>query len=122
MTYDCCEAGPRSTHPAGLPFCPFTPQYGAFRPKTFFNIMAKLMALLSTAMAIMGIVLVWILYPRPYDYSAVLGGAMQFFNTQRIGSLPASNSVPWLTSERTAAAARGYGGRLARGVQQQFGA
>jgi hypothetical protein len=57
------------------------------------------MMLLSTAMAIMGVVLVWILYPRPYNYSAVLGGAMQFFNTQRIGSLPANNSVPWLTSE-----------------------
>lgn len=74
-------------------------QYAAFRPKTFFNIVAKLMMLLSTAMAIMGVVLVWVLYPRPYNYSQVLGSTMQFFNTQRIGSLPANNSVPWLKSE-----------------------
>jgi cellulose synthase/poly-beta-1,6-N-acetylglucosamine synthase-like glycosyltransferase len=45
--------------------------YAAYRPRTFFNVVCRIAMLLSTAMIVLGLVLVWVLYPKSYDYKAV---------------------------------------------------
>lgn len=70
-------------------------QYASYRPRTFYNIVCKVAMFLSTAMAIMGVVLVWVLYPKSYDYKSALGSSLFFIDSQRIGSLPPDFRVSW---------------------------
>ncbi|KAI7842235.1 hypothetical protein COHA_004148 [Chlorella ohadii] len=72
-------------------------QYVVYRKPLVFNAVCKLAMLLSTAVLILGVVLVWLLYPRSYDYKQALGNTMLFFDSQREGNLPLSTSaaVPW---------------------------
>jgi len=74
-------------------------QYASFRPRMFFNAMCKLAMLLSTALVILGVVLVWVLYPKSYNYKSALGASLYFMDTQRIGQLPDNFRVPWRKSE-----------------------
>jgi hypothetical protein len=46
-------------------------QYTLYRKPMVFNALCKLAMLLSTAMLVLGIVLVWLLYPRTYSYQEV---------------------------------------------------
>lgn len=56
-----------SSHPSS--------QYVVYRKPLVFNAVCKLAMLLSTAVLILGVVLVWLLYPRSYDYKQVgVGG------------------------------------------------
>jgi hypothetical protein len=48
-------------------------QYAVYRSRMFFNAVCRLAMLLSTAMAVTGVVLVWVLYPKTYDYKSVSG-------------------------------------------------
>jgi len=70
-------------------------QYAAFNQQRFFNAVCKVCMLLSTAFALFGVVLIWVLYPSSYDYSSTLASSVRFFDTQRIGTLPDSYSVKW---------------------------
>ncbi|PRW56955.1 Six-hairpin glycosidase [Chlorella sorokiniana] len=72
-------------------------QYVVYRKPLVFNAVCKLAMLLSTAVLILGVVLVWLLYPRSYDYKQALGNTMLFFDSQREGYLPLSTSaaMPW---------------------------
>lgn len=70
-------------------------QYAAFDQQCFFNAVCKVCMLLTTAFAMFGIVLIWVLYPSSYDYSSTLVSSIRFFDTQRIGTLPESYSVKW---------------------------
>jgi hypothetical protein len=58
--------------PASMP-TPTLPalQYAVYRKPAVFNAICKLAMLLSTAVLILGVVLVWLLYPRSYDYKQV---------------------------------------------------
>lgn len=40
-----------------------------YRKPIVFNAICKLAMLLSTLVLVLGVVLVWLLYPRSYDYS-----------------------------------------------------
>lgn len=44
-----------------------------YRKPLVFNAVCKLAMLLSTAVLILGVVLVWLLYPRSYDYKQAGG-------------------------------------------------
>jgi cell division septal protein FtsQ len=46
-------------------------QYTVYRKPLVFNAICKLAMLLSTAVLILGVVLVWLLYPRSYNYQQV---------------------------------------------------
>jgi hypothetical protein len=37
----------------------------------------------------------WALYPVNYDYGQACKMSNFFYNAQRVGALPADNSVPW---------------------------
>ena len=73
-------------------------QYAAYNGRRFFNVVCKITMLLSTACAITGIVLIWVLYPTSYDYSSTLTYAVSFYNTQRLGTLPENYPVAWRSS------------------------
>lgn len=51
-------------------------QYTLYRKPLVFNAICKLAMLLSSAVLVLGVVLVWLLYPRAYDYkqASVCGG------------------------------------------------
>lgn len=62
-------------------------QYTLYRKPLVFNALCKVMMVLSTAVLILGVVLVWLLYPRTYDYkqAGTGGGARVFRWTQVSG-------------------------------------
>ena len=74
-------------------------QYAAYSSRGFFNAVCKLMMLLSTVLMIVGVVLVWILYPKSYDYTGALESSLYFYDTQRVGSLPENFRVSYRESE-----------------------
>ena len=55
--------------------------------------------LLSTVMMILGVVLVWVLYPKSYDYKGALSSTLYFYDTQRVGTLPDDFRVKWQKSK-----------------------
>lgn len=63
---------------------PLSPQYVVYRKPLVFNAVCKLAMLLSTAVLILGVVLVWLLYPRSYDYKQVGGGGTQAVKRSRM--------------------------------------
>jgi hypothetical protein len=73
-------------------------QYAAWSPRGFFNAVCRLAMLLSSALMIFGIALVWLLYPRAYDVSSALGSSLYFFDSQRVGELPAGFRVDFRAS------------------------
>lgn len=73
-------------------------QYAVFRPRMFFNAVCRLSMLISTAMAILGLALIWALYPRTYDLHSALGSSLYFMDTQRVGQLPDNFRVSWRQS------------------------
>ena len=73
-------------------------QYAMFRPRMFFNLMCRLAMLLSTALMILGVVLVWVLYPKSYDYKSALGHSLYFMDSQRVGTLSPDFRVSWRKS------------------------
>ena len=50
---------------------------------------------LSFMAAVTAVLLMWALYPIHYDYNQALKMTNFFYNAQRVGALPADNSVPW---------------------------
>ena len=44
---------------------------------------------------IAAVLLMWALYPVNYDYGQACKMSNFFYNAQRVGALPADNSVPW---------------------------
>jgi hypothetical protein len=74
-------------------------QYAAFRPRPFFNAVCKLCALFSTALMVLGLVLIWILYPKPFNYNEALSKSVYFYSTQKLGVLPRNYPVPWRKGE-----------------------
>ena len=74
-------------------------QYAMYRPRMFYNFICKLAMFLSTAMMILGVVLVWVLYPKSYDYKSALGNSLYFYDTQRVGTLPPDFRVSWRKSK-----------------------
>ena len=50
---------------------------------------------LSFMAAVTAVLLMWALYPVHYDYGQALKMTNFFYNSQRVGVLPADNSVPW---------------------------
>ena len=64
--------GPLLLLPAALPRHCHPPllllQYAVYRKPMVFNAICKLAMLLSTAMLILGVVLVWLRYPTSYNY------------------------------------------------------
>lgn len=46
-------------------------QYAVFRKRPYFNWICKVAMLLSTLCAIGGVILIWVLYPKSYNYSDV---------------------------------------------------
>lgn len=73
-------------------------QYACFRGPLVYNLICKTMMFLSTFLSLLGVVLVWILYPRAYDYSDALGSSLFFLDSQRLGTLPENFRVPWRQS------------------------
>jgi hypothetical protein len=73
-------------------------QYAAWSPRGFFNAVCRIMMLLSSALMIFGIALVWLVYPRTYDVSSALGSSLYFFDSQRVGELPAGFRVDFRAS------------------------
>ena len=59
-------------HPAPVA-CPPRAQYACYCKPLVFNAVCKLAMLVSTVVLVLGVVLVWLLYPRSYDYSQVRG-------------------------------------------------
>ncbi|KDD72154.1 hypothetical protein H632_c3780p0, partial [Helicosporidium sp. ATCC 50920] len=70
-------------------------QYALWRPRVLFNAVCKVAMFLTTALMILGLVLVWCLYPRSYNFGAALGSGVFFLDTQRVGALPADYPVSW---------------------------
>lgn len=73
-------------------------QYTVYRPRIFFTLVCRFMMLLSTTMAILGVVLVWVLYPDNYSFTDTLTNSLVFFDSQRIGQLPSNYRIPWRQS------------------------
>lgn len=73
-------------------------QYACFRGPLVYNLICKAMMFLSTFLSLLGVVLVWLLYPRAYDYSDALGSSLFFLDSQRLGTLPENFRVPWRQS------------------------
>ncbi|RMZ57138.1 hypothetical protein APUTEX25_003595 [Auxenochlorella protothecoides] len=76
-------------------------QYALFRRPAFFNIVCRVCMLLMTFLTIFGIVLVWVLYPRSYNFPAAVNSSLVFMNTQRVGALPNDLGVSWRGSALT---------------------
>lgn len=75
-------------------------QYASFRPRMFFNTVCRVAMVLSTFLGIFGLVLIWILYPKSYDYKSALGSSLYFLDTQRVGALPPNFRVDWRHGKR----------------------
>jgi len=75
-------------------------QYASFRPRMFFNTVCRVAMILSTFLGIFGLVLIWILYPKSYDYKSALGSSLYFLDTQRVGALPPNFRVAWRHGRR----------------------
>lgn len=73
-------------------------QYACYRSPLVFNLICRIMMFLSTFLSLLGVVLVWLLYPRAYDYSAALGNSLFFLDSQRLGTLPDDFRVSWRQS------------------------
>jgi hypothetical protein len=80
------------------PAHPIPAQYAAFHPRTFWNIVCRLAMLLSTACALLGVVLVWVMYPSSFSYGSALRASLSFYDTQRIGRLPQPYPIQWRSS------------------------
>lgn len=74
-----CRLLPLSLPPPSSPIPPprSCEQYTCYRKPLVFNAICKLAMLLSTAVLVLGVVLVWLLYPRSYDYKQVGGRGAQ---------------------------------------------
>jgi len=70
-------------------------QYAVYRQAPIYNLICRVMMFLSTFLSLLGVVLVWLLYPRAYDYGAALANGLFFMDTQRLGELPDDFRVPW---------------------------
>jgi len=46
-------------------------QYAVWRKRPYFNWICKVAALISTVCAIGGVILIWVLYPKSYNYQDV---------------------------------------------------
>ena len=70
-------------------------QYALFRRPGFFNVVCRVVMFLMTFLTIFGVTLVWVLYPRSYNYSGALQDSITFLDTQRVGTLPADYPIAW---------------------------
>jgi len=73
-------------------------QYAVYRSPGVYSAICQVMMFLSTFLSLLGVVLVWLLYPRPYDYSQALSNGLFFMDSQRLGPLPDDFRVPWRRS------------------------
>ncbi len=70
-------------------------QYAVYRKPMVYSLICQVMMFLSTFLSLLGVVLVWLLYPRAYDYSEALSNGLFFMDSQRLGTLPDDFRVPW---------------------------
>jgi cellulose synthase/poly-beta-1,6-N-acetylglucosamine synthase-like glycosyltransferase len=70
-------------------------QYAVYRQPMVYNLVCRLMMYTSTVLSLLGVVLVWLLYPRAYNYGDALTNSLFFMDTQRLGQLPDDFRVPW---------------------------
>ena len=95
-------------------------QYAAFRPRTFYNVICKFAMLLSSILMIAGMVLVWVLYPKNYDFKAALGHSLFFMDSQRVGTLPPDFRVSWRKSEFFLLFSQTFFFRIFMSIDDQF--
>ncbi|KAK9826822.1 hypothetical protein WJX81_004238 [Elliptochloris bilobata] len=50
---------------------------------------------ISSLCGIAAIILLWLVYPKQYDYGQVLSYSHTFYDAERLGQVPANGSVPW---------------------------
>jgi hypothetical protein len=74
-------------------------QYAAYRKRTFFSVVCRLAMVLSTVAMMVGVVLLWVLCPKTYDYKTTLHSSLFFIDSQRVGTLPDDFRVRWRQSE-----------------------
>ena len=55
----------------------------------------RVLFLLSYACGIAALLLLWAVYPKDFDFGAASGTSLQFYEAQRVGTLPADNRIPW---------------------------
>ncbi|KAK9828913.1 hypothetical protein WJX72_002766 [[Myrmecia] bisecta] len=55
----------------------------------------KLLFWVSGLCGLVAILLLWLVYPPQYDYSDVLQKSFLFYDSQRVGQLPADFRIPW---------------------------
>ena len=70
-------------------------QYAVYRQPLVYTLICRVMMFLSTFLSLLGVVLVWLLYPRAYDYGQALSNGLFFMDSQRLGALPDDFRVPW---------------------------
>ena len=47
------------------------------------------------ACGICALLLLWAVYPKDFDFGSATKNAVLFMDAQRVGPLPADNTVPW---------------------------
>ena len=52
----------------------------------------------SNPAGLAAIILLWLVYPRQYDFGQVVTDSHLFYDAMRLGALPASNPIPWRQS------------------------
>eukprot|EP00884_Botryococcus_braunii_P018967 jgi/Botrbrau1/5754/Bobra.0134s0026.2 len=57
--------------------------------------MCRLMFLVSWACSIIALLLLWAVYPADFNFGQATASSYRFYEAQRVGALPPSNSIPW---------------------------
>jgi cellulose synthase/poly-beta-1,6-N-acetylglucosamine synthase-like glycosyltransferase len=73
-------------------------QYAVYRSPGIYGLICQVMMFLSTFLSLLGVVLVWLLYPRAYNYGEALSNGLFFMDSQRLGTLPDDFRVSWRRS------------------------
>ena len=50
---------------------------------------------MASAAGLAAIILLWLVYPRQYDFSQLVGQSQLFYDAMKLGSLPLNNPVSW---------------------------
>lgn len=53
------------------------------------------MFLVSWACSIIALLLLWAVYPADFNFGQATAASYKFYEAQRVGNLPPSNSIPW---------------------------
>lgn len=53
------------------------------------------MFMVSWACSIIALLLLWAVYPADFNFGQATAASYKFYEAQRVGNLPPSNSIPW---------------------------